>query len=644
MNFKIITFNLIVSIICVFKISFTVAQNEIIFSDDSLQFFEETPFERLSRVDKLTFGDIDNDGDMDLITAGLNINNQVVVELYENDCSAMSLLREIPLNAEKINFCEISDLDGDNDNDLYFSGDVNDSSFTQVFINNNSDLEFLSEFKTGEGAIPIASDIDSDGDLDFFYIEDEFLTILENRNNSFEELDQRLKITFRHQFGDLDNNGFLDVLDYQSTNPKTFIWYKNEGNRFDSITDLPFRDLTFNTFTLEDVDNDGDLDFLNNNGSTNSSNSVTSELYVNDNLSFTRIEQSITSAFSPQYIFGDVDNNGFKDLLFRNRSSDLIEFYFNYNNVFSKVDLDLGPVVIGQNFGEIRDLNNDGTPEVIINFFANPLNSRIYSYNDGELTLNTEKNFFPNDNFRLLRFEDINGNGVTDIQYSTGSSEFVNGSFFSKKKTLEICFQFTPNNPPTFEFVSEQIEINRTDNLPQTVNEFVPMISDGDLECQTLTFVINVDNENLFSELPQIDPLTGNLTFTRNVDVTGNTKVRVKLVDDGGIELNGIDESLEQTFLISINDENTLVGLEEDDLGKIKKPIFPNPFKDKLFVNLTEESIIHLFTISGDNIYTVKSNANNLLEIPVNYLTQGVYLLTIETKQAIITQRLMKVD
>ena len=68
---------------------------------------------------------------------------------------------------------------------------------------------------------------------------------------------------------------------------------------------------------------------------------------------------------------------------------------------------------------------------------------------------------------------------------------------------------------------------------------------------QTVTFLVNNDNNSLFSVQPAIAE-DGTLSYTPAPNANGAATVEIALQDNGGIENGGIDTSATQTFLISV--------------------------------------------------------------------------------------------
>jgi len=130
------------------------------------------------------------------------------------------------------------------------------------------------------------------------------------------------------------------------------------------------------------------------------------------------------------------------------------------------------------------------------------------------------------------------------------------------------------NDAPSFAMGSNQ-SIDE-DAGAQTVTEWAKNITSGpDNESgQILTFNLSNNNNSLFSVQPDVDEVTGDLTYTPEVNANGVATVSIRLNDDGGIANNGVDSTSTMTFTItvnSINDEPTFVkGADQsilEDLG-----------------------------------------------------------------------------
>ena len=121
--------------------------------------------------------------------------------------------------------------------------------------------------------------------------------------------------------------------------------------------------------------------------------------------------------------------------------------------------------------------------------------------------------------------------------------------------TAQTTFRLTVNpvnDPPSFTGGGDQTVDE--DSGPQSVKDWATNISPGPYEGgQSLTFILNNDNNSLFSSQPAIDADgDGELTYTPAPDANGSALVRVRLRDDGG----GDKTSSPQTFEITVNPVN----------------------------------------------------------------------------------------
>jgi VCBS repeat-containing protein len=92
---------------------------------------------------------------------------------------------------------------------------------------------------------------------------------------------------------------------------------------------------------------------------------------------------------------------------------------------------------------------------------------------------------------------------------------------------------------------------------PQTVTGWATQIGAGPNEAgQTLNFSVTTNNAALFSAQPNVDPVTGNLTYTPAANAQGSATVTVTLRDDGGTADGGVDSSAPQTFAITVSPIN----------------------------------------------------------------------------------------
>jgi uncharacterized repeat protein (TIGR01451 family) len=98
---------------------------------------------------------------------------------------------------------------------------------------------------------------------------------------------------------------------------------------------------------------------------------------------------------------------------------------------------------------------------------------------------------------------------------------------------------------------------------------------------QVLTFTVSSHNSSLFAIQPDVDEVTGDLSFTPAADANGSTVVTVTLSDSGGTTNGGIDTSPSRTFSITVRQAADLV------VGKQAEPSFVVPGQDAITYTVT---------------------------------------------------------
>lgn len=112
------------------------------------------------------------------------------------------------------------------------------------------------------------------------------------------------------------------------------------------------------------------------------------------------------------------------------------------------------------------------------------------------------------------------------------------------------------NDAPVFSVGADQTVLE--DAGPQNVTAWATAIMAGPANesAQTVEFIVSPVSPSAFSQAPQIDPVTGNLTYTVADDVFGPQLVNVQLVDNGGMSNGGMNSSSIATLLIDITPVN----------------------------------------------------------------------------------------
>ncbi|WP_196892855.1 T9SS type A sorting domain-containing protein [Aureivirga marina] len=301
-----------------------------------------------------SFGDIDNDGDQDLIMTGVKPDLSLVTKLYKNDGTGTFTEMENPAvqknNIEVISFV---DIDNDNDLDLFMSG----TSDLKFYRNNGSGIYSLdsnSQFNgviANQGSLDFA-DIDNDGDQDLFICganneATESIAILyENDGTGNFTKIQNTPFTpvsvSSVDFSDVDNDGDQDLMitGFDDLYNRISNLYLNDGTgNFSENENNDFLKIAFGEVVFVDIDNDNDEDLI----QTGSAYGMDiSTIYINDGLgNFTELENKpFIGMYNSTTTYADIDNDGNKDLLFMGHFGNLTPITKLYRNISQGLDTD----------------------------------------------------------------------------------------------------------------------------------------------------------------------------------------------------------------------------------------------------------------------------------------------------------------
>lgn len=180
----------------------------------------------------ITIGDLDNDGDLDVLSASFNDNT---IAWYTNDGAAnpsfsKQLISTTAISAQSV---VVGDMDGDGDLDVV-SASMNDHKIAWYRNDGNAIPSFTTQViaTNAIGAIVVAiGDVNGDGDLDIISgsIGDDKIAWYINSGTANPTFVKNVMNTTTNEVncvtvGDVDGNGTLDVIS-ASTNDNTIAWY-----------------------------------------------------------------------------------------------------------------------------------------------------------------------------------------------------------------------------------------------------------------------------------------------------------------------------------------------------------------------------------------------------------------------------------
>jgi hypothetical protein len=147
------------------------------------------------------------------------------------------------------------------------------------------------------------------------------------------------------------------------------------------------------------------------------------------------------------------------------------------------------------------------------------------------------------------------GSTTVEVVLTDDGGTANGGSDTSELATFTITIQ-PVNDTPSF-VMGSNVTVLEDAGMSSTPG-WATAISPGppNESSQLLTFDLTTADESLFSALPAVDPLTGDLTFTAADDAYGRTTVAVVLMDDGGSDDGGNDSTQSRSFEIIITPVN----------------------------------------------------------------------------------------
>ncbi|MGB1253630.1 MAG: FG-GAP-like repeat-containing protein, partial [Candidatus Promineifilaceae bacterium] len=325
----------------------------------------------------LSRGDVDGDGDIDLIIGNFNQPN----ELYLNDGTGTLTLAWESADSAATIATELGDLDGDGDVDLAVA---NSNQKNQVFINHNGVFQLAWESPFARPTTNMAmGDLDGDGRYDLIFTNKDGGTHI-YRNNSVGSFELWHSLTteydsFAVALADMDNDGDLDIaVGYDNigylNGVRTELHdrvYRNDGNgQFTVFWESP-EVTSAGDIIWADMDNDDDLDLFvaNVEGDIN-------QLFRNDGTTFTKIWESAEGNNSEAVDVGDIDSDGDLDVVIGNQ--DNVNYWLANDGNGQLTPIWHSPDNRATRDIILADLNHDGALELLVgNGDANQLFSNL---------------------------------------------------------------------------------------------------------------------------------------------------------------------------------------------------------------------------------------------------------------------------
>jgi hypothetical protein len=411
------------------------------------------------RFSATAFGDIDNDGDLDLALSGClsagasDCNNGAVSKIYINNGSTLteSLQWQSNLTGAGYGSLALGDINNDGYLDLVLSGCSSGTEtscaniFSKIYINNGSTLTESLQWQSNltgiySGSIKLV-DINNDGKLDLALIGKTSSTriakiYLNNGSTLTESLQWQSNLTgVRYgmvAFGDINNDGNLDMglvgVDLNSNNKGEV--YINNGTSlvYNSSWSINLKQTNLASIAFGDYNNDGNLDLI--------ETGIGDYLYLYNNTGTTFIVHQKNlgeggdlggGRYEGSTAWGDYDNDGDLDFVATGYEEGRSSMYENNKTHFIIDNIAGGSVHsddLHQNSLAWGDIDNDGDLDLINvgTKTATGLLSKIYISN-ASLTKNNTLPNPPNSSFSSSYV-----NNILTLGWGNGSDAETNTS------------------------------------------------------------------------------------------------------------------------------------------------------------------------------------------------------------------------
>lgn len=283
---------------------------------------------------KVGFSDFDDDGDFDLLLSGSNSSPTASTNLYLNDGTGIfNIVANTPFAAVQSGNFAIGDVENDGDDDILLTGMNNAGNPISILYLNNGAGIFAEVASTVFEPLWDASlqffDYDNDSDLDVIIAGADFndnpTTVLYSNNGAgvFSLVSNAGFNNFLGgdvAIGDTDNDGDLDVLicgNKTNIDIETEL-YLNDGNgNFTLLNSANLSDVSVGEASFQDFDNDGDLDvFLIGTGEGGlATNSIVANIFENLGSNNFVIADSLIGGYFSSHAAADIDGDNDIDLV-----------------------------------------------------------------------------------------------------------------------------------------------------------------------------------------------------------------------------------------------------------------------------------------------------------------------------------------
>lgn len=602
------------------------------FTNPNLLYIESTPFKEYGILD------IDGNGYKDILCwkngaiwakyFGFNSNTNQFIVL--ND---IPVVQNIPFHTSS-NDSSSMYLKGINTGifDVYVALEAtpNQSNIYKFNINNgifSSSQVVLSDFDINIFNLNNFKflDLNNNGNVDFIFSSNfntqNMLFVNNDINSSLDKTICIQQSIYPEKFSVIDMNG--DGIEDICVGHQNGLGYyeKTNSNELGALKNLigVMSNTNASTFTLNnilDFDNDGLGDVIDYNES-----GMYAKVFKNlGNDNFLYVQNVSIPILTTGVFFVDIDNDGFKDMLFKKNyystGNELMWARNNYGINFENVQsISLNyPNTINTTSLAFDDFNNNGTTDILIlsyYYFNNTFNNEIIllENQNGIFSATSIETLIDNYSGGSIKIKDIDQDGDLDF-------------FVYNINVKPFLFYRNDGQNNFVKIIIENINIHDI--------EFDDNDGDGKYEIYAMNY-----NSNLYLSKVFYYRTLDFVNFTKfEIDSFGtyyNSKADMLLFDYNGDNKKDLFINNPNFFngLISVykNSSNTLSIEETTNNNKLK--IFPNPFTNSINWNgeNNKNYKLQLFTLNGKLIHEEKISNNT---IDFSFLENGTFLLVVE--------------
>lgn len=370
----------------------------------------------------LRIADIDNDGDNDILCRVLGGNSKIV--WYENlgDNESFNAPQTILTGINGLFQFYIGDVDNDGDLDIISNSRQYDNSIYWL-ENTDGQANFgarqIITTNTYDSTIhPV--DIDNDGDLDVLSITNNYLFLYENLDgqgsfSNYQIISNEIEGGSFVKTADIDSDGYLDIVS-STRDDKKIAWFKHldgQGN-FGTQETIAITQEINGDLSIADVDGDGDLDIL---SVEWMQNRITWYENTDGQGNFSLVQLVNTDNTSGMAIAAvDFDEDNDLDILAASASDDKVAWYentdgqgdFGSQNILIAGTRSVGAI-------QVADLDNDNDLEIL---FVSSWSDKVAWYEnlDNQGGFANQKIITTNaDNAEDIKIADIDNDGDMDV-------------------------------------------------------------------------------------------------------------------------------------------------------------------------------------------------------------------------------------